>query len=83
MTRRAQTEGLLYVAELATAEPYRRRGIAAVLLAHAFGVAAREGMERVSLHVDSESTDDAPSLYRRAGFEVRCAFHSFARTLQT
>ena len=81
LSRRLATEGGLYVAELATKEGYRHRGIASALLAHAFDVAAAEGYDQVSLHVDSENSHAAPSVYRRAGFEVRCAFHSFRRTL--
>jgi ribosomal protein S18 acetylase RimI-like enzyme len=81
MTRRAEEEGALYVAELATLAPYRRRGVAAALLAHAFDVAAEHHLETVSLHVDSQNTNDAPSVYRRAGFDVRAAFHAFTRSL--
>ena len=54
----------------------RGRGIASALLAHAFEVAAREGLDKVSLHVDSENTHDAPSVYRRAGLDVRCAYNA-------
>lgn len=81
MTRRAQEEGALYVAELATLPAYRRRGVAAALLAHAFDVAADHHLEQVSLHVDSQNSHDAPSVYRRAGLEVRTAFHAFTRSL--
>jgi mycothiol synthase len=83
MSRRTATQGALYVAELATLAPYRRHGLASALLAHAFDVAAAENYDRVGLHVDSENTNDAPSVYRRAGLHVRCAFHAYARTLST
>jgi ribosomal protein S18 acetylase RimI-like enzyme len=76
MSRRLEADGELYVQELATLSEYRRRGIASVLLAHAFDVAAREGLDKVSLHVDSENTHDAPSVYRRAGLDVRGAFNA-------
>ena len=81
LSRRVQSDGAMYVGELATLEPYRRRGIAAALLAHAFEVAAREGLPQVSLHVDSENAHSAPSVYRRAGLEVRTAFWGYARKL--
>jgi ribosomal protein S18 acetylase RimI-like enzyme len=81
MSRRSATQGSLYIGDLATLAPYRRRGIASALLAHAFDVAAAEGYDRVDLHVDSESPDDAPSVYRRAGLEVRSAKHVFTRRL--
>ncbi len=83
LSRRSAAERALYVQELATAEPYRRRGIAAALLRHAFDAAVGEGYEDVILHVDSSNEYDAPSVYRRAGFEVRCAFNAFARDLET
>ncbi len=76
LSRRLEADGAMYVQELATLPEYRRRGIAAALLAHAFDVAAREGLGKVSLHVDSENTHDAPSVYRRAGLDVRCAFNA-------
>ncbi len=76
MSRRVEADGEMYVQELATLPEYRRRGIASALLAYAFEVAAREGLDKVSLHVDSENTHDAPSVYRRAGLDVRCAYHA-------
>jgi ribosomal protein S18 acetylase RimI-like enzyme len=76
-----EADGALYVAELATVEQYRRRGIASALLAHAFDVAAQKGFTAVSLHVDSENMYGAPSVYRRAGLEERCAFHAYGRDI--
>ena len=81
LLRRAETEGEMYVGELATLDRFRRRGIASALLARAFEVAARQGLPRLSLHVDSENTHAAPSVYRRAGLEVRTAWWAYARTL--
>jgi ribosomal protein S18 acetylase RimI-like enzyme len=51
------------------------------MLRHAFDVAATQGYDDVILHVDSSNEHDAPSVYRRAGFEVRCAFNAFSCTL--
>ena len=81
LLRRLQTHGAMYVGELATLERFRRRGIAAALLAHAFEVAAREGLGQLVLHVDSENAHAAPSVYRRAGLEVRTAFWGYTRTV--
>ena len=81
LSRRVETEGAMYVGELATLKQFRRRGIASALLARAFEVAAREGLGQLALHVDSENSHDAPSVYRRAGLEVRTAFWAYARTL--
>ena len=83
LSRRSAADRALYVQELATVAPYRRRGIAAAMLRHAFDVAAAEGYDDVLLHVDSSNEHDAPTVYRRAGFEVRCAFNAFARDLGT
>jgi mycothiol synthase len=73
MSRRVSVNGALYVQEVATAEPFRGRGIASALLRHAFRVAEAEGLVEVRLHVDSSNPHDAPALYQRAGFEVRTA----------
>lgn len=81
LSRRNESAGALYVQELATLPAYRRRGIASALLARAFGVAAERGLHQVSLHVDSANDHDAPAVYRRAGLEVRCAFHAHGRSL--
>jgi len=76
LSRRVEADGAMYVQELATLEEYRRRGIGSALLAQAFDQAARQGLGQLSLHVDSENTHDAPSVYGKAGLEVRCAFHA-------
>jgi ribosomal protein S18 acetylase RimI-like enzyme len=81
LSRRVEADGAMYVGDLATLEQFRRRGIASALLALGFAVAGREGLGQLALHVDSENTHDAPSVYRRAGLEVRTAFWSYARTL--
>lgn len=81
LSRRMQSEGAMYVGELATLERFRRRGIASALLAYAFEIAAREGLPQLALHVDSENAHSAPAVYRRAGLEVRTAFWAYARML--
>ena len=83
LSRRVETEGAMYVGELATLEQFRRRGIASALLARGFEVAAREGLGQLALHVDSENAHAAPSVYRRAGLKVRTAFWAYARTLSS
>ena len=81
LSRRVETQGAMYVSELATLEQFRRRGIATAMLAYAFEMAAREGLGHLALHVDSENAHAAPAVYRRAGLEVRTAFWAYARTL--
>lgn len=82
LSRRAQADDALYVQDLATLEEFRRRGIASALLATAFERADLEGLGRVSLMVDSENTHAAPSVYRKAGLEVRCAYLCHVRDLE-
>ncbi|MEO7060034.1 MAG: GNAT family N-acetyltransferase [Lapillicoccus sp.] len=74
-------DGGLYVGELATLAEFRRRGLGTLLLQHAFARARREGLDHVSLHVDSENTYDAPSLYRAVGLEVTHALAIYTRPL--
>ncbi len=81
MSRRDVDDGTLYVQEIATVPSHRRRGIAGILLRHAFEVAAAEGFSWVRLHVDSGNPHGATSLYRRAGFEVRSAGNTFSQTV--
>jgi ribosomal protein S18 acetylase RimI-like enzyme len=81
LSRRVQEDDALYVQELATLEEFRRRGIASALLATAFQQAANENLSRLSLHVDSENSHDAPALYRNAGLHERCAFDAYEREL--
>ena len=81
LSRRVTDRGALYVQELATLAPYRRRGIASSLLRHAFDVAAEEGLGKVELHVDSSNTYEAPSVYRHAGMEVDSAYEAYTRTV--
>jgi putative acetyltransferase len=55
-----------------TAGPHRRRGVAALLLAHLVGEARRRGYTRLSLETGSpEEFAPARELYARHGF-VRC-----------
>ena len=82
----------LYVAHLATAPPYRRRGVATRLLRFCEAAAAERGLYRLALDVD---VDNAPaySLYSRFGFrphqrfmtrylERRIGFRGFCRMLK-
>ncbi|HZJ06484.1 MAG TPA: GNAT family N-acetyltransferase [Nocardioidaceae bacterium] len=76
LSRRSAADRGLYIQEIATLKVYRHRGIASLLLRQAFDVARSEGYDHVVLHVDSDSTDRAPDVYRRAGLDVRHAFNA-------
>jgi len=58
----------LYIDSLAVAEPYRRRGIAAMLLRQTIERARQMGIPRVGLLVD-KANPNAERLYRTLGFE--------------
>ncbi len=65
------TEPALFVYDLEVFEPFRRRGVATELLAHARRVAAESGALSVRLTV-WEGNDGAQDLYRRFGFRPEC-----------
>jgi ribosomal protein S18 acetylase RimI-like enzyme len=58
----------LYVDSLATAGEFRRRGVAAALLARAEALAHEHGCTHIALETELENTA-ARALYRSAGFE--------------
>jgi len=59
-----------YVGQVGTLRPWRRRGLAGLLLATALAAAGSEGYGRASLTVDSSNPTGALGLYERAGFVV-------------
>jgi ribosomal-protein-alanine N-acetyltransferase len=59
--------GELHIQNVATAPAFRRRGVAAALLRHAFGRARREGCDRALLEVRTGNAG-AIALYRAFGF---------------
>lgn len=52
---------------IGTRRPYRRRGVAAALIAHAVGQSRTQGYETASLGVDAENPSGALGLYERLG----------------
>jgi mycothiol synthase len=80
-SRQMAQEDALYVATLGTLAPYRRRGIGAALLHHAFAVARQEGYGQVRLGVDSDNPTGAPGVYRRAGLDLLFAMHAWRKDL--
>ena len=83
LSRESEDRGALHVLELATLEHARGRGVGTALLHEAFETARREGLTRLELFVDSENTNGAPALYRRAGLDVMQATLWFERPLVT
>lgn len=64
----APREDSLYVDSLAVDRSYRRRGVAAALLAHAEEVAAQAGLRAVSLDTTLDN-QSARALYAGAGYD--------------
>jgi mycothiol synthase len=80
-SRQMASDDALCVATLGTLAAYRRRGIAAALLHHAFTVARQEGYAQVRLGVDSDNPTGAPGVYRRAGLDVLFVMHAWRKDL--
>jgi len=56
-----------YVADIGVLKDWRRRGIAEALLRKSFVLFKDAGLERASLHVDSDNSTGATRLYERVG----------------
>jgi mycothiol synthase len=66
-----------YIASIGVLRPFRRRGIAAALLRHAFASLAARGHREVGLTVDAASPTGAVGVYERVGMSVRREAHVF------
>ena len=60
----------VYIGAVGVRRPWRRRGIAAALLARVLRAAARAGYDRANLGVDADSPTGAVGVYERVGFGV-------------
>ena len=60
---------------------WRRRGLGAALLAHAFAAFEARGQRRVDLGVDAEGETRPLRLYERAGMQASSAYELYARRL--
>ncbi|HET9722296.1 MAG TPA: GNAT family N-acetyltransferase [Actinomycetota bacterium] len=60
-----------WVEEVGVREPYRGRGLGALLLRHAFARLADAGVRDVRLNVDAQNATGATRLYERVGMRVR------------
>jgi mycothiol synthase len=67
---------------IGTLQPYRKRGVASALIAHALRAAADRGYDRASLRVDSANASGAFGLYEKAGFTSRLRFIRWAREVR-
>lgn len=70
-----------YVGKVGTRRPYRGRGLAGLLLAHALREYRAAGYDEASLDVDSDNPTGALGVYRRAGFEVETRMTNYGATV--
>jgi mycothiol synthase len=66
---RTSTSG--WIEEVGVREPWRGRGLGALLLRHAFAKLAEAGLHEVSLNVDAHNATGATRLYERVGMRGR------------
>jgi len=59
-----------YLQLIAVTRPWRRRGVAPAMMARALRASAADGLEVVTLDVDSQNPSGALSLYEGMGFRV-------------
>ncbi len=72
-----------WVKALAVLRPYRRRGVGAALLRHAFAVYAAKGRTEAGLGVDMENPTAAARLYRAVGMHPLYEADVYQRTVRT
>jgi mycothiol synthase len=70
-----------WVGALGVRKPWRRRGLAAALLQHAFTEYRRRGESHVGLGVDAQNETGATRLYERVGMRVRAEDVIFRKAL--
>ncbi|MEO3820035.1 GNAT family N-acetyltransferase [Plantactinospora sp. B24E8] len=75
-----QNEG--WVKALAVLRPYRRRGVGAALLGHAFARYAGKGREYAGLGVDLTNPNQPVRLYRSVGLTTRYEVDTLERTVE-
>jgi mycothiol synthase len=76
-----ETPGRIRMNGIGTRRAWRRQGLAGSLLADVMIAAAKDGQQRATLGVDSDSPTGAVSIYRQAGFEVVSSWTSYRRSL--
>ena len=81
LSYREEDPARLYVGQVGTRRPWRRRGVAAGLLGRLIGAAAAAGFATVSLGVDADSPTGAVGVYERVGFSVASRGVTYSRDL--
>jgi ribosomal protein S18 acetylase RimI-like enzyme len=71
----------VYIGQVGVRRPWRRRGVAAALLAQVLRDAAAAGFATASLGVDADSPTGAVAVYERVGFTVENRAVTYAAPL--
>lgn len=71
----------MYLGQVGVRRPWRRRGLAAALLAEVLAAAEVAGKRLVTLGVDADSPTGAVGVYQRVGFTVRSRAATYADRL--
>jgi mycothiol synthase len=78
----ADQPDLAWVRALGVRQPWRRRGLGAVLLRHSFQRFQERGFARAGLSVDADSTTNAVALYERVGMRAHKRTILYRRVLR-
>lgn len=71
-----------YINILGVNRAYRQRGLGTALLHHTFEQTWRQGIRKVSLHVDASSITGATRMYERAGMHVKTVSDAYEKVLR-
>jgi ribosomal protein S18 acetylase RimI-like enzyme len=74
-------ESSLYIGQVGTRRPWRKRGLASAMLADVLAAAVADGRPKASLGVDAESPTGAVGVYERVGFHVESRFVAYRRPI--
>ena len=71
-----------WVSELGVRRAWRKRGLGAALLKHAFAAFHTDGKKRAALGVDADSLTGALKLYESAGMRVQRQFNQYEKEMR-
>lgn len=71
----------MYIGQVGVRRPWRRRSVAAALLAEALAAAAAAGKATASLGVDADSPTGAVGVYERVGFATVTRWVTYSLSL--
>ena len=82
LSYRDEDPARVYIGQVGTRRPWRKRGLAAGTLVAVLRLAAQAGMKVAALGVDATSLTGAVGVYERAGFAVEFRSVSYRTALQ-